>query len=77
MHNIPEGLAVGIAFGAVAAGFPAATLPAAVALIEFILEGLYAGKKLSRSEERGYFKEAVQSEEEFLGDPALSKRSFN
>jgi ZIP family zinc transporter len=32
LHNIPEGLAIGVAFGAVAAGFPAATLPAAVAL---------------------------------------------
>jgi zinc transporter, ZIP family len=32
LHNIPEGLAVGVAFGAVAAGLPTATLPAAVAL---------------------------------------------
>ena len=32
MHNIPEGLAVGVAFGAVAYGLPAATLPAAIAL---------------------------------------------
>jgi len=32
LHNIPEGLAVGVAFGAVAAGVPAATLPAAIAL---------------------------------------------
>lgn len=32
LHNIPEGLAVGVAFGAVAAGFPSATLAAAVAL---------------------------------------------
>lgn len=32
LHNIPEGLAVGVAFGAVAAGFPDATLPAAIAL---------------------------------------------
>jgi magnesium chelatase subunit I len=56
---------------------PQDDLPAAVSLIEFILEGLYAEKKLNRNEERGYFKEAVQSEEEFLGDPALSKRSFN
>jgi len=56
---------------------PQEDLPAAVSLIEFVLEGLYAEKKLNRNEERGYFKEAVQSEEEFLGDPALSKRSFN
>lgn len=32
LHNIPEGLAVGVAFGAVAAGFPEATLGAAIAL---------------------------------------------
>ncbi len=32
LHNIPEGLAVGVAFGAVAAGYPAATLAGAVAL---------------------------------------------
>ena len=32
LHNIPEGLAVGVAFGAVAAGIPAASLAAAVAL---------------------------------------------
>jgi len=32
LHNIPEGLAIGVAFGAIVAGFPSATLPAAVAL---------------------------------------------
>lgn len=32
LHNIPEGLAVGVAFGAVAAGIPGATLASAVAL---------------------------------------------
>lgn len=32
MHNIPEGLAVGVAFGALGAGLPAASLGAAVAL---------------------------------------------
>ncbi len=32
LHNIPEGLAVGVAFGAAAAGYPEATLAAAVAL---------------------------------------------
>jgi ZIP family zinc transporter len=32
LHNIPEGLAIGVAFGAAAAGLPAATLPAALAL---------------------------------------------
>lgn len=32
LHNIPEGLAIGVAFGAVAAGLPSATLAGAVAL---------------------------------------------
>lgn len=32
LHNIPEGLAVGVAFGAVAAGLPSATIGGAVAL---------------------------------------------
>ena len=32
LHNIPEGLAVGVAFGAVAAGIPSASLAGAVAL---------------------------------------------
>lgn len=32
LHNIPEGLAIGIAFGAVAVGYPSVTLRAAVAL---------------------------------------------
>ena len=32
LHNIPEGLAVGVAFGAVAAGLPSATLAGAIVL---------------------------------------------
>ena len=32
LHNIPEGLAIGVAFGAVAANLPSATLPGAIAL---------------------------------------------
>lgn len=32
IHNIPEGLAIGVAFGAVAAGIPTATLGGAIAL---------------------------------------------
>lgn len=32
LHNFPEGLAVGVAFGAVAAGLPSATLAGAIAL---------------------------------------------
>ncbi|RLG34110.1 ZIP family metal transporter [Methanosarcinales archaeon] len=53
LHNIPEGLAVGVAFGAVAAGFPAATLPAAIALaigigIQNFPEGLAVSIPLRR-----------------------------
>jgi ZIP family zinc transporter len=33
LHNIPEGLAIGVAFGAVAAAIPSATLAGAVALV--------------------------------------------
>lgn len=32
LHNIPEGLAIGVAFGAVAAGYPEASLAGAIAL---------------------------------------------
>lgn len=32
LHNIPEGLAVGVAFGAIAAGLPSASLAGAIAL---------------------------------------------
>jgi len=53
LHNIPEGLAIGIAFGAVAAGSPAATLQAAIALaigigIQDIPEGLAVSIPLRR-----------------------------
>ena len=53
LHNIPEGLAVGVAFGAVAAGFPAATLTAAIALaigigIQNFPEGLAVSMPLRR-----------------------------
>ncbi|MGH2625816.1 MAG: ZIP family metal transporter [Anaerolineales bacterium] len=45
LHNIPEGLAVGVAFGAAASGLPSATLAGAVALtlgigLQNIPEGL-------------------------------------
>ena len=54
MHNIPEGLAIGVAFGAAAAGFPAATLPAAIALavgigIQNFPEGFAVSVPLRRS----------------------------
>lgn len=53
LHNIPEGLAVGVAFGAVTAGPPAVTLPAAVALalgigIQNFPEGLAVSLPLRR-----------------------------
>jgi ZIP family zinc transporter len=53
LHNIPEGLAVGVAFGAVVAGFPSATLAAAVALaigigIQNLPEGLAVSMPLRR-----------------------------
>ncbi len=53
LHNIPEGLAVGVAFGAVASGLPEATLPAAVALalgigIQNFPEGMAVSMPLRR-----------------------------
>ncbi|MFC1522021.1 ZIP family metal transporter [Elusimicrobiota bacterium] len=53
LHNIPEGLAVGVAFGAAASGIEAATLPAAVALaigigIQDFPEGLAVSLPLRR-----------------------------
>jgi zinc transporter, ZIP family len=52
-HNIPEGLAVGVAFGALAASLPAASLGAAVALaigigIQNFPEGLAVSMPLRR-----------------------------
>ncbi len=46
LHNFPEGLAVGVAFGAVAAGLPAATLSGAIALAIGIgnAHGYYKGE---------------------------------
>jgi ZIP family zinc transporter len=53
LHNIPEGLAVGVAFGAVAAGLPYATSAAAIALaigigIQNLPEGMAVSLPLRR-----------------------------
>lgn len=53
LHNFPEGLAVGVAFGAVAAGLPSASLAGAVALalgigIQNFPEGLAVSMPLRR-----------------------------
>jgi ZIP family zinc transporter len=53
LHNIPEGLAIGVAFGAVAAGIPAATITGAIALtigigIQNFPEGLAISLPLRR-----------------------------
>jgi ZIP family zinc transporter len=53
LHNIPEGLAVGVAFGAVAAGLPSATIGGAVALavgigIQNFPEGIAVSMPLRR-----------------------------
>ena len=54
LHNIPEGLAVGVAFGAAAAGFSSATLAGAVSLaigigIQNFPEGLAVAAPLRRA----------------------------
>ena len=53
MHNLPEGMAVGVAFGAAAAGIPGASLPGAIALaigigIQNFPEGLAISAPLRR-----------------------------
>ncbi len=53
LHNIPEGLAVGVAFGAVSAGLPSATIGGAIALaigigIQNFPEGTAVSVPLSR-----------------------------
>jgi len=53
LHNIPEGLAIGVAFGAAASGFPSATFIAAITLaigigIQNFPEGLAVAAPLRR-----------------------------
>ena len=54
LHNFPEGLAVGVAFGAVASGFPSATITGAIALalgigIQNFPEGMAVSMPLRRA----------------------------
>ena len=56
---------------------PATDVEMAVSVVEFILEGLYGQKRLSRSESRGYFSEVEQTEEAYLGSLPHQKSSFN
>lgn len=58
LHNIPEGLAVGVAFGAVAAGIESATLGGAIALaigigLQNFPEGTAVSVPLAREMSRG------------------------
>jgi ZIP family zinc transporter len=63
LHNIPEGLAVGVAFGAVAAGLPSATIGGAIALaigigIQNLPEGAAVSMPLRRegmSQRKSFF----------------------
>ena len=63
LHNFPEGLAVGVAFGAAAMGLPSATLASAVALaigigIQNFPEGIAVSvplRKLGFSRSRCFF----------------------
>jgi len=53
LHNFPEGLAVGVGFGAVAAGYPSATIAGAIALaigigIQNLPEGMAVSMPLRR-----------------------------
>ena len=53
LHNIPEGLAIGVAFGAAAAGYPSATLAGAITLavgigIQNFPEGMAVAMPLRR-----------------------------
>ncbi len=73
LHNIPEGLAVGVAFGAVAAGHESATLGAAIALalgigIQNFPEGLAVAMPLRR-EGMGRFKAFMYGQASGLVEP--------
>ncbi|MBI4454675.1 MAG: magnesium chelatase [Acidobacteria bacterium] len=48
-----------------------------VAAAEFLLEGLYAQKKISRTEEQGYRRMEGKKEERFYGESERVKKPFN
>jgi ZIP family zinc transporter len=75
LHNIPEGMAVGVAFGATGLGLGSATLPAAIALtigigIQNLPEGLAVSVPLRRegvSANRSFFYGQLSGSVEVLG----------
>jgi ZIP family zinc transporter len=73
LHNFPEGLAVGVAFGAVAAGLPAASLAGALALaIGIGLQNLPEGMAVSvplRREGMGRFKAFLYGQASGMVEP--------
>jgi ZIP family zinc transporter len=73
LHNFPEGLAVGVAFGAVAAGLPAATIAGAFALaigigLQNLPEGLAVSVPLRR-EGMGRFKAFLYGQASGMVEP--------
>jgi ZIP family zinc transporter len=76
LHNIPEGLAIGVAFGAVATGLPGATLGAAIALaIGIGLQNFPEGAIISmplRREGMGRFKAFLYGQASALVEPVAA-----